>query len=177
MKGTAERGCRAPGEPCGGSFHSPVGWLTLTGQLEDSLPRETLNGKNRTRGCGSTRTLTHTHLWKHYMQTHTHTPLCLDHKIISFSICHTITEPLFIDLYHDAFSPGNRFFGSRRRNIAQTARLGAVNPPSCSHFFFFSHRTLTAQDSTSGCAASARGRERLPDSHDDWIIKEDNWML
>ncbi len=70
MKGTAERGCRAPGEPCGGSFHSPVGWLTLIGQLEESLPRETINGKNRAWG-------THSHTYTQVKTVHANTSTSL----------------------------------------------------------------------------------------------------
>lgn len=101
VRRTAERDCVAPGEPCGGSLHRPAGWVTLTGQLEDSLPRETLNGKNRARACTST---VQTNPYTRYRSTckQTHTP-CIHHKIISFSIYHTITEPLFIDLCHGAF--------------------------------------------------------------------------
>lgn len=49
----------------------------------------------------------------------THPPLCLHHKIISFSICHTITVYWPLPW---CFSPGNHFLGSRHRDIAPAAR-------------------------------------------------------
>lgn len=126
----------APGEHHGGSFHSPVGWVTLTGQLEDSPPRENLNGKKQDTGQ-RLNTHSHIHTNQNSICKHAHTSLPPSQNHFLFNLPHNNGAAVYWPLPCH-FSPGNPFFGSRRRNIVQTAPLGAGNAPSRS-WLTFSH--------------------------------------
>lgn len=100
----------------------------------------------------------------------THTPLCLRHKIISYSICHTITELQFIDLNHVSFHQaiaslvqGAEIYFRPLHSVLETHQRAA------------GLLSATAQDIRM-CGEHPGGGASL-NSHSDWVIKEDKMLV